>query len=64
MDADDVLAAPAGWWSGFNFDGEHSKGLILASGYSYCLESMIGLDWFNEFGPRPIGSRRCGRLPG
>jgi hypothetical protein len=45
MDADDVLAAPAGWWSGFNFTA-NTKGLILPSGYSYCLESMIGLDWF------------------
>jgi len=38
MDQDDVLAAPAGWWSGFNFV-EESGGLILPSGYSYCLES-------------------------
>ena len=63
MDADDVLAAPAGWWSGFNFE-ESTKGLILASGYSYCLESMIGLDWFNEFGPRPIGSVAAVGYPG
>ena len=63
MDADDVLAAPAGWWSGFNFQ-ENSQGLILASGYSYCLESMIGLDWFNENGPRPIGSVAAVGYPG
>jgi ABC-type branched-subunit amino acid transport system substrate-binding protein len=63
MDSDDVLAAPAGWWSGFNFDA-NSKGLILASGYSYCLESMIGLDWFTEFGPRPIGKIAAVGFPG
>jgi len=63
MDEDDVLAAPAGWWSGFNF-AENSSGLILASGYSYCLESMIGLDWFTEFGPRPIGSIAAVGYPG
>lgn len=63
MDADDVLAAPAGWWSGFNFE-ENSQGLILASGYSYCLESMIGLDWFNENGPRPIGTVAAVGYPG
>jgi ABC-type branched-subunit amino acid transport system substrate-binding protein len=63
MDRDDVIAAPAGWWSGFNFP-ENSKGLILASGYSYCLESMIGLDWFSEFGPRPIGSIAAVGYPG
>jgi len=63
MDADDVIAAPAGWWSGFNFEA-NSKGLILASGYSYCIESMIGLDWFTEFGPRPIGSVAAVGYPG
>jgi ABC-type branched-subunit amino acid transport system substrate-binding protein len=63
MDADDVIAAPAGWWSGFNFR-EASKGLILASGYSYCLESMIGLDWFAANGPRPIGTLAAVGFPG
>jgi ABC-type branched-subunit amino acid transport system substrate-binding protein len=63
MDADDVIAAPAGWWSGFNF-AANSKGLILASGYSYCLESMIGLDWFTANGPRPIGSIAAVGYPG
>jgi ABC-type branched-subunit amino acid transport system substrate-binding protein len=63
MDADDVIAAPAGWWSGFNFTA-NSKGLILASGYSYCLESMIGLDWFSANGPRPIGKIAAVGYPG
>jgi ABC-type branched-subunit amino acid transport system substrate-binding protein len=63
MDADDVIAAPAGWWSGFNFV-ENSKGLVLASGYSYCLESMIGLDWFAANGPRPIGKVAAVGYPG
>ena len=63
MDADDIIAAPAGWWSGFNFP-ENSKGLILPSGYSYCLESMIGLDWFTANGPRPIGSVAAVGYPG
>jgi hypothetical protein len=63
MDADDVIAAPAGWWSGFNFP-ENSKGLVLASGYSYCLESMIGLDWFTANGPRPIGTVGAVGYPG
>ncbi len=47
MDADDVVAGPAGWWSGFHFE-EATKGLILPSGTSYCLDSMIGLDWYTE----------------
>jgi len=47
MDADDVVGMPATWWSGWDF-GHIDHGLILNSGYSYCMESMIGLDWMNE----------------
>ncbi|SDU64494.1 ABC transporter substrate-binding protein [Jiangella alkaliphila] len=47
MDSDDVIGAPASWWSGWNFE-DNDNGLILESGYSYCLESQIGLDWFSE----------------
>ncbi|MEX2562544.1 MAG: ABC transporter substrate-binding protein [Nitriliruptoraceae bacterium] len=51
MDDDDVIAAPASWWSGWDFDIA-DRGLILNSGYSYCIESMIGLDWYvAENGP-------------
>jgi ABC-type branched-subunit amino acid transport system substrate-binding protein len=47
MDDDDVVGIPASWWSGWDFD-DADYGLILNSGYSYCMESMIGLDWSNE----------------
>ncbi|WP_129669311.1 ABC transporter substrate-binding protein [Phytoactinopolyspora endophytica] len=47
MDADDMIGAPATWWSGWAFD-ENDQGLILESGYSYCIEAQIGLDWFGE----------------
>lgn len=47
MDNDNVIGAPAAWYSGFSFE-EFDRGLILESGYSYCIESMIGLDWFSE----------------
>lgn len=47
MDANDILAVPASWWSGYNFE-ENDKGLILETGYSYCVESVVGLDWFSE----------------
>jgi ABC-type branched-subunit amino acid transport system substrate-binding protein len=47
MDSDNVIGAPAAWYSGFSFE-EFDRGLILESGYSYCIESMIGLDWFTE----------------
>jgi len=50
MDADDVIGSPASWWSGWDFETA-DRGLILNSGYSYCLESMIGLDWHQgEYG--------------
>ncbi len=47
MDADDVIGAPASWWSGWDF-AEADNGVILNSGYSYCIESQIGLDWFSD----------------
>jgi ABC-type branched-subunit amino acid transport system substrate-binding protein len=47
MDDDNVIGSPASWWSGWGFD-EADRGLILEAGYSYCMESMIGLDWFAE----------------
>jgi ABC-type branched-subunit amino acid transport system substrate-binding protein len=47
MEADNMVGIPASWWSGWNFE-ESDNGLILESGYSYCIESQIGLDWANE----------------
>jgi hypothetical protein len=47
MDADDMIGIPASWWSGWNFE-DSDFGVILESGYSYCIESMIGLDWSAE----------------
>jgi ABC-type branched-subunit amino acid transport system substrate-binding protein len=45
---EELVAAPASWWSGWSYDDE---GLILESGESYCAESMNGLDWAaKEFG--------------
>ncbi|HLS45298.1 MAG TPA: ABC transporter substrate-binding protein [Ornithinicoccus sp.] len=47
MDANDIVAVPASWWSGYQF-AENDKNLIMEFGYSYCVESMVGLDWFVE----------------
>jgi ABC-type branched-subunit amino acid transport system substrate-binding protein len=47
MDDDDVVGIPATWWSGWDFP-DTDYGLILNSGYSYCMETIIGLDWSNE----------------
>src|SRR5690606_18806621 len=47
MDANDIVAVPASWWSGYAF-AENDMGLIMETGYSYCTEAMVGLDWFAE----------------
>jgi ABC-type branched-subunit amino acid transport system substrate-binding protein len=47
MDASDIVGVPASWWSGYNFN-ENDNGLILETGYSYCVEAVVGLDWFSE----------------
>ncbi|MCK0111174.1 ABC transporter substrate-binding protein [Ornithinimicrobium sp. F0845] len=47
MDANDIVAVPASWWSGYAFSA-NDHGLIMETGYSYCIEAMVGLDWFSE----------------
>lgn len=47
MDANDIVAVPASWWSGYAFTA-NDMGLILEHGYSYCVESAVGLDWYAE----------------
>jgi ABC-type branched-subunit amino acid transport system substrate-binding protein len=42
----DVVAAPASWWSGWAFEDT-----VLESGHNYCIESMNGMDFAAaEFG--------------
>jgi ABC-type branched-subunit amino acid transport system substrate-binding protein len=55
MDQDDVIGSPASWWSGWHFE-DSDRGLILESGYSYCLEAMVGLDWYaqNQTAPSSV----------
>jgi ABC-type branched-subunit amino acid transport system substrate-binding protein len=45
MEADNVIGAPATWWSGWNFD-EADDGRLLESGASYCMMALSGLDWY------------------
>ncbi|GGI06023.1 ABC transporter substrate-binding protein [Egicoccus halophilus] len=47
MDEDNVVGVPASWWSGWDHESA-DYGLILNSGYSYCIESQIALDWSDE----------------
>lgn len=47
MEADNIIGAPASWWSGWQFP-ETDGGVILESGASYCIAAMGGLDWWVE----------------
>lgn len=49
---DNMVAAPASWWSGWSVE-DVDQGLILESGYPYCIESMNGLDWIAENREQP-----------
>ncbi|NNC92930.1 MAG: ABC transporter substrate-binding protein [Acidimicrobiia bacterium] len=41
---DNMVAAPATWWSGWNYP-ESDAGLILEAGASYCVEAMNAVDF-------------------
>ncbi len=45
--AKSLVTVPTSWWSGYAFE-EYDAGLLLETGYSYCTESIVGLDWFAE----------------
>ncbi|MEU7764345.1 ABC transporter substrate-binding protein [Nocardia sp. NPDC049190] len=47
MDAANMIAVAGTLWSGWQFENS-DKGLLLESGYSYCSEAIIGLDWISE----------------
>src|SRR5690606_41311983 len=59
MDANDIVAVPASWWSGYAFE-ENDKGLILEFGYSYCTEAVVGLDWVAENHSEPTSVAAVG----
>lgn len=47
---DEVVGAPASWWSGWEFEDN-----ILESGTNYCLESMNAVDYaVEEFGVKTV----------
>jgi ABC-type branched-subunit amino acid transport system substrate-binding protein len=47
MEADNVIAAPATWWSGWSF-AEEDDNRVVESGASYCMQALGGLDWLAE----------------
>lgn len=47
-----LTTVPTSWWSGYAFD-ENDGGIIMETGYSYCTEALVGLDWFAEANGAP-----------
>ncbi|WP_245671021.1 ABC transporter substrate-binding protein [Nocardia amamiensis] len=52
MDAANMVAIAGTLWSGWQFENS-DKGLLLESGYSYCSEAIIALDWIAEHMTKP-----------
>ncbi|MEV0343919.1 ABC transporter substrate-binding protein [Nocardia sp. NPDC050713] len=52
MDAADIVTSAGTLWSGWEYR-EADRDLVLDSGYSYCTEAIMGLDWFTEHQYRP-----------
>ncbi len=52
MKARSLVAVPTTWWSGFAFDA-NDGGIVMETGYSYCTEAIVGLDWFSENKTKP-----------
>ena len=42
-----LVTVPTSWWSGYAFDS-YDQGIVLETGYSYCIESIVGLDWYSS----------------
>lgn len=54
-----LVTVPTSWWSGYAFDDQDS-GIILETGYSYCTEAVVGLDWFAENHDEPAKVQAVG----
>jgi len=54
---DNMVSAPATWWSGWNY-AESDGGLILEAGASYCVEAMNSVDF--ALGNFPGGAATVG----
>lgn len=59
MIARSLVAVPTTWWSGFAFDA-NDGGIVMESGYSYCTEAIVGLDWFAENHGKPAKVQAVG----
>lgn len=59
MIAKSLVAVPTTWWSGFAFDA-NDGGIVMESGYSYCTEAIVGLDWFADNHGKPASVQAVG----
>lgn len=59
MKSRSLVAVPTTWWSGFSFD-ENDGGIVMESGYSYCTEAIVGLDWFAQTHGKPTKVQAVG----
>ena len=63
MIEDNMVAAPASWWSGYSFP-EEDGGLVLESGASYCVEAMNAVDFAVGNLPGPPATVGIVHFPG
>lgn len=54
-----LVTVPTSWWSGYAFD-DNDGGIIMETGYSYCTEALVGLDWFAETNGAPATVQAVG----
>lgn len=60
---DNMVAAPATWWSGWNY-AESDGGLVLEAGASYCVEAMNATDFAVGNFPGPPATVGIVHFPG
>ena len=54
-----LVTVPTSWWSGYAFD-DYDDGIVMETGYSYCTEALVGLDWFAEANGSPATVQAVG----
>ncbi|GAA1849681.1 ABC transporter substrate-binding protein [Microbacterium koreense] len=54
-----LVTVPTSWWSGYAFE-DYDDGIVMETGYSYCTEALVGLDWFAEANGSPTTVQAVG----
>ena len=53
LDADNMVAAPMSWYSGWSYKSV-DKGLVIEFGSAYCADGMNAVDWAADNSPVPV----------